>query len=97
MDEDSIPAASFAVDDVQAEFERLQALGVWFTRAPFEIGDVAVAVFDDRCGSLIQCGDRPDREHVTRRRQPFVLVRTARRSTTGMSTAVSGPSNVPSS
>jgi len=51
---DGIPAASFAVDDVQAEFERLQALGVVFTQEPLTMGPVTTAVFDDTCGNLIQ-------------------------------------------
>ena len=52
--EDGIPAASFAVDDVQAEFDRLRAKGVRFTQEPTEIGGVTTAVFDDTCGNLIQ-------------------------------------------
>ncbi len=52
--EDGIPAASFAVDDVQAEFDRLRSKGVRFTQQPTEMGDVTTAVFDDSCGNLIQ-------------------------------------------
>jgi len=52
--EDGIPAASFAVDDVKAEHARLSALGVRFTQAPLEMGNVVTAVFDDTCGNLIQ-------------------------------------------
>jgi catechol 2,3-dioxygenase-like lactoylglutathione lyase family enzyme len=52
--EDGIPAASFAVDDVRAEFDRLQARGVRFTQEPTEMGPVTTAVFDDTCGNLIQ-------------------------------------------
>ncbi|MGW0481314.1 VOC family protein [Nonomuraea sp. NPDC003214] len=51
---DGIPAASFAVDDVTAEFERLRALGVTFTQEPLEMGPVTTAVLDDTCGNLIQ-------------------------------------------
>ncbi|MEU5654851.1 VOC family protein [Streptomyces sp. NPDC047737] len=51
---DGIPAASFAVDDVTAEFERLRALGVRFTQDPVEMGPVTTAVLDDTCGNLIQ-------------------------------------------
>ena len=51
---DGIPAASFAVDDVNAEFERLRGLGVSFTQDPLEMGGVTTAVFDDTCGNLIQ-------------------------------------------
>jgi catechol 2,3-dioxygenase-like lactoylglutathione lyase family enzyme len=52
--EDGIPATSFAVDDVQAEFDRLRSKGVRFTPEPTEMGDVTTAVFDDTCGNLIQ-------------------------------------------
>ncbi len=52
--EDGIPFTSFAVDDVQAEFERLRARGVRFTQEPTEMGGVTMAVFDDTCGNLIQ-------------------------------------------
>ncbi len=51
---DGIPYTSFAVDDVQAEFDRLSALGVKFIQEPTEMGPVTTAVFDDTCGNLIQ-------------------------------------------
>jgi catechol 2,3-dioxygenase-like lactoylglutathione lyase family enzyme len=51
---DGIPFTSFAVDDVQSEFERLRGLGVQFTQQPVEMGPVTTAVFDDTCGNLIQ-------------------------------------------
>jgi catechol 2,3-dioxygenase-like lactoylglutathione lyase family enzyme len=49
-----IPATSFAVEDVQAEYERLAGLGVQFRQEPMEMGPVKTAVFDDTCGNLIQ-------------------------------------------
>jgi len=52
--EDGIPFTSFAVDDVNEEFERLRAAGVRFTQEPVEMGPVMTAVFDDTCGNLIQ-------------------------------------------
>ena len=51
---DGIPFTSFAVDDVRAEYERLNGLGVIFTQPPTEMGPVVTAVFDDTCGNLIQ-------------------------------------------
>jgi len=51
---DGIPAAQFAVGDVQAEYARLKGLGVTFTQEPTEMGPVTTAVFDDTCGNLIQ-------------------------------------------
>jgi catechol 2,3-dioxygenase-like lactoylglutathione lyase family enzyme len=52
--EDGIPFTSFAVDDIQAEFERLRSKGVVFTQEPTEMGPITMAVFDDTCGNLIQ-------------------------------------------
>ncbi len=49
-----IPAASFAVTDIRAEYERLRSLGVGFTMEPTEAANVTIAVFDDTCGNLIQ-------------------------------------------
>ena len=51
---DGIPFTSFAVDDVQREFERLTGLGVRFTQQPTEMGPVTTAVLDDTCGNLVQ-------------------------------------------
>jgi len=51
---DGIPAAQFAVDDVQAEYERLRKLDVVFTQEPTSMGPVTTAVLDDTCGNLIQ-------------------------------------------
>jgi len=51
---DGIPLASFAVDDVQAEHDRLVAVGVRFLQPPTEMGPVTTAVLDDTCGNLIQ-------------------------------------------
>ena len=51
---DGIPFTAFAVDDVQAEFERLRGLGVRFTQEPTDMGPVTTAVLDDTCGNLIQ-------------------------------------------
>ena len=52
--EDGIPFTSFAVDDVQVEYERLRALGVHFTQPPTNLGPVIVATLDDTCGNLLQ-------------------------------------------
>ncbi|MGW5422049.1 VOC family protein [Streptomyces sp. NPDC003943] len=54
---DGIPVNSFAVTDVRAEFERLRALGVRFTREPVDMGPVTVAILDDTCGNLIQIAE----------------------------------------
>jgi catechol 2,3-dioxygenase-like lactoylglutathione lyase family enzyme len=52
--EDGIPYTSFAVENVEAEYERLSSLGVRFTQQPVDMGPVTTAVFDDTCGNLIQ-------------------------------------------
>jgi len=51
---DGIPATSFAVDDVDAEYKRLSEAGVEFVQPPTKMGPVTTAVFDDTCGNLIQ-------------------------------------------
>ena len=51
---DGIPWTSFAVDDMNAEYERLRDLGVRFTQEPTDMGPVTTAVLDDTCGNLIQ-------------------------------------------
>jgi catechol 2,3-dioxygenase-like lactoylglutathione lyase family enzyme len=52
--EAGIPSTSFAIDDIQKEYERMQKLGVVFKTAPTKMGPVTVAVFEDNCGNLIQ-------------------------------------------
>lgn len=52
--ENGIPFTSFACEDVQAEYERLESLGVEFTQPPMEAGPVTIAVFHDTCGNLLQ-------------------------------------------
>ena len=54
---DGIPFTQFAVDDIDAEVERLKGLGVEFTQDVIDFGTVATAVFDDTCGNLIQLAD----------------------------------------
>jgi catechol 2,3-dioxygenase-like lactoylglutathione lyase family enzyme len=52
--EDGIPATSFGVDDVRAEYARLRDRGVRFIQEPTQMGPTTTAVFDDTCGNLIQ-------------------------------------------
>jgi predicted enzyme related to lactoylglutathione lyase len=49
-----IPVAAFEVSDLAAEFARLRAHNVAFTREPTNAGPMAIAVFSDTCGNLIQ-------------------------------------------
>ena len=55
---DGIPCASFGVENVQSEFQRLQSLGVRFTQPPVSMGPVTTAVLDDTCGNLIQLAQK---------------------------------------
>jgi predicted enzyme related to lactoylglutathione lyase len=57
--EQGIPATSFEVDDLKAEFERLRARGVEFTTPPTQAGPVWRAVLLDTCGNLIQLHQPP--------------------------------------
>lgn len=54
LSEDGIPITSFAVEDVDAEYQRLVALGVIFTQQPMSQGIWRSAVFDDTNGNLIE-------------------------------------------
>ncbi|WP_432347215.1 VOC family protein [Shinella yambaruensis] len=58
--EDGIPIASFQVNDLDAEHQRLVSLGVAFTQPPMDAGPVRMAVFDDTCGNLIQIIEMKD-------------------------------------
>jgi predicted enzyme related to lactoylglutathione lyase len=56
---DGIPIASFTVDNVDLEYERLSTSGVRFTQPPTSMGPVVTAVLDDTCGNLIQIATSP--------------------------------------
>jgi predicted enzyme related to lactoylglutathione lyase len=48
------PAAMFATDDVQADYERIQARGAEFTMPPTKVTGSTIATVNDSCGNLIQ-------------------------------------------
>ncbi|TMN22909.1 VOC family protein [Lentibacillus cibarius] len=52
--EQGIPAISFVVDDIWAEYERMKNRNVNFIVEPTDSGPVTFAIFDDTCGNLIQ-------------------------------------------
>jgi predicted enzyme related to lactoylglutathione lyase len=52
--EQGIPLTAFAVENIQAEYERLKKVGVRFTMEPTNTGPTTIAVFDDTCGNFIQ-------------------------------------------
>jgi predicted enzyme related to lactoylglutathione lyase len=56
--EQGIAATSFAVEDIQKEYERMRDLGVAFRMPPTHMGPATVAVFDDTCGNLIQLAQK---------------------------------------
>ena len=48
-----IAATSFQVEDIEAEYARLVALGVKFRMKPTRMGGPVLATFDDTCGNWI--------------------------------------------
>ena len=52
--EQGIGAASFFVEDIQKEYERMQKLGVVFSMLPTPVPGSTIAMFDDTCGNFIQ-------------------------------------------
>ena len=52
--EQGIAANAFAVDDIEAEYRRLNDVGVAFRIEPTAAGSTTIAVFEDTCGNLIQ-------------------------------------------
>lgn len=53
-----IPMTSFESTDLDADYARLSAAGVAFTRPPTAMGPVKTAVFSDTVGNLIQLHQR---------------------------------------
>jgi predicted enzyme related to lactoylglutathione lyase len=54
MFEQSQPAAMFYTDDVQADYERIEARGADFTMPPTQVTGSTIATLNDTCGNLIQ-------------------------------------------
>ena len=54
MFEQGQPAAMFSSDDVQADYERMRALGAEFTMPPTDVTGSRIATVNDTCGNLIQ-------------------------------------------
>lgn len=52
-----IPVTQLSSDDLDADHARLSELGVKFTMAPTDMGQVKVAVFDDTAGNLVQLAE----------------------------------------
>jgi predicted enzyme related to lactoylglutathione lyase len=52
--EQNIPAAMFFTDDIQADYERMKAMGAEFTMPPTDVTASIIAHVNDTCGNLIQ-------------------------------------------
>jgi len=50
---EGLPLTAFQVDDIQAEYKRLQTAGVEFTGDPVDCGTSTVVTLDDTCGNWI--------------------------------------------
>ena len=48
------PAVMFFTDDVQADYERMKAVGAEFTMPPTDVTGSRIARLNDGCGNLIQ-------------------------------------------
>ena len=48
------PAAMFFTEDLQADYERMKALGADFTMPPTDVTGSKIAMLNDTCGNLIQ-------------------------------------------
>ena len=48
------PAAMFFTDDVQDDYERMNARGAEFTMPPTDVTASKIAMLNDTCGNLIQ-------------------------------------------
>ncbi len=48
------PAVMFFTDDLQADYERMQARGAKFTMPPTNVTGSKIAMLNDTCGNLIQ-------------------------------------------
>ena len=54
-----VPSTAFMTKDIQAEYQRLKALGVVFRGEPRTMGPVTMVLFDDTCGNLINLVQPP--------------------------------------
>lgn len=54
MFEQNQPAAMFFTDDLQADYERMKALGAEFMMPPTDVTASKITMLNDTCGNLIQ-------------------------------------------
>lgn len=55
----NLPIIVFSTEDIQAEYERLKGVGVFFRQEPTKVDYGTIAVFEDTCGNLIQLMQPP--------------------------------------
>ena len=48
------PAANFLTDNLEAEYERMKALGAAFNMPPTDVTASRIAMVNDTCGNLVQ-------------------------------------------
>ena len=58
--DEGFPATMFSTDNIDAEYNRLTALGVKFRGKPKNVGPITFAFFDDTCGNFIVLSQRAD-------------------------------------
>lgn len=51
--EADMPITAFTTEDIQADYQRLKALGVNFRGGPKSMGLIMAVLFEDTCGNLI--------------------------------------------
>jgi predicted enzyme related to lactoylglutathione lyase len=53
----SQPAANFLTDDIDADYERMKAVGAAFTMPPTDVTASKIDMLNDTCGNLIQISE----------------------------------------
>jgi catechol 2,3-dioxygenase-like lactoylglutathione lyase family enzyme len=53
-----IAATAFLTGDIEAEYRRLQNLGVVFRGEPAKMGSIIAVIFEDTCGNLVNLVQR---------------------------------------
>lgn len=54
LKEAGIPITMFGVENVKETYQQLYEQGIHFHTSPTKMGGIAMAIFDDTCGNLIQ-------------------------------------------
>lgn len=54
-----VPMTAFAVEDIQAAYQRMRGLGAVFRMAPRKAGPTTIAMLEDTCGNRLQLFETP--------------------------------------